>query len=54
VQSGTIKNNITFGDDVDSLRLASVVRACGLTGDLTRLSHGIEYVASFVVTHIAN
>lgn len=41
IQSGTVKDNITFGQGHDKERLEQVVRACALEPDLRILSDGL-------------
>jgi hypothetical protein len=43
VQSGTIRDNITFSSDRDTVDMAKVngiMDACGLRQDISALSHG--------------
>jgi ATP-binding cassette subfamily C (CFTR/MRP) protein 1 len=41
IQSASIRDNITFGKDVDEERLAEAVRSCALTRDLDELVDGV-------------
>ncbi|XP_071088769.1 ATP-binding cassette sub-family C member 4-like [Haliotis cracherodii] len=40
VFSGTVRDNIVFGDEFDSKRYENVIQACALTRDLSMMSHG--------------
>jgi ATP-binding cassette subfamily C (CFTR/MRP) protein 1 len=42
IQSGTVKDNITFGQQYDGERLGEVVKACALEPDLRMLSDGLS------------
>lgn len=42
IQSTSLRDNITFGEEDDPVRLQDAVTACALTSDLKQLSDGID------------
>ena len=47
--SGSIKDNITFGNEYNHEKMVDIVKACGLVSDLNELSDGLDTQGSIEI-----